>query len=535
MRRVSVKRVISALLLCVVGVNALAQTKQTFRAQSERVLSADEQQILVLVNETAALLDQGRVEPAANTAQRALDLAKTTRMRDVQAAALHNLARVEGKRGQSDLALRLLRRALLLYEIEGNIGGQGTIRLEMADTLDQLGQAEVARKLADAARNLSAAAGDKLGLLNATSFTVRTHRSDAANKDAQIESLLEQAQSQSAPVAEATALRQLGRRAMEVGDLQDAQQFFDRALARASSALNPEAESYSLLALGELSAARHKPLEALGFYQRALAAARKGNDSNAVGNALLKSALLHGSMGNAGRMREEATLAQEAYKIGGQLVGQGLVSEALGDVEWMEGNRERSERLYREAVRLGQTTSRPANEASARLRLASLLRPTAFGAAKLEAERAVELYEKAGMRSGVAQGMYELGRVHGAANDFRTAFQMLRTSRDAFAQINKDDKVAMVDLMLAGGQRHSGNLPEALVAVQRAITGYGKVGMPLEQAKAHQEHAEILAKMNDRQGAEGALQRALLLARQAGRPKSVEAVLQQIDRLKNGA
>lgn len=528
------KRFISALLLCVAGTSVIAQTQQTYQAQAGRVLSADEQQVVLLVNESAALLDQGRTEPAAAVARRALELAKTTRMRDIEALALHNLARLEFKGGQSDLGLRLLRRTLLLYEIEGNIGGQGMTRLEMAEMLSQLGQPEASRAQADAARKLSAAVGDSLGLLNATSLAVRTHRGDPASKEAQIESLLAQSQAQGAPLAEATALRQQGRRAMEEGRLQDAQQFFDRALARSLTALNPEAESYSLVALGELAAAQYKLSEAQAFYQRALGAAHKSKDSGAVGNALLKSALLQGLMENAALMREQATQAQAAFKADGQLVGQGLASEALGDAEWMEGRRPRAEAFYREAIRAGETTKQPENEASARLRLASLLRPKAFEAAKAEAERAIELYKAAGMKSGMAQGLFELGRIHGAAGDVPKGLEMVQKSRDAFAQINRQDKMAMVDLMIAGAQRYAGNLPEALVAVRRAIDGYGKAGIPAEEASAEQEHADILARMGDAQGAQAALQRALLLARQSSRPKLVDAVQRKIDSLRKG-
>ncbi|SFU50959.1 hypothetical protein SAMN05216350_102267 [Polaromonas sp. YR568] len=530
----SAKLFIATVLLCTAGGSVLAQVQQTYQAKVGRTLSADEQQVLLLVNESAALLDQGRTEPASSTARRALELAKTTRMRDIEALALHNLARIELKNGNSDAAMRLLRRSLLLYEIEGNIGGQGTIRLEMADMLNQLGQPEASQTQADAARKLSAAAGDSLGLLNATSLAVRTRRGDPATKASQLESLLEQSQSQGSPLAEATALRQQGRRAMDDGNLQAAQQLFERALARALTALNPEAESYSLLALGELSVARYKLPEAMAFYQRALAAARKSKDSGATGNVLLKLALLHGLMGNAELMREQATQAQAAFKADAQLVGQGLASEALGDAEWIDGRRPQAEVFYRAAIKAGETTKQPGNEASARLRLASLLRPTAFEAAKPEAERAIELYKAAGMKSGVAQGLYELGRIHGAANDIRTGLEMIQQSRDLFAQINHQDKVAMADLMIAGGQRYAGNLPEALVAVRRAIDGYGKVGMLADGAKAELEHAEILAKMGDSQGAQAALQRALALARQDGKPKLVETVLRRIDALKKG-
>lgn len=530
------KRFIAAGLLCVAGMGVLAQTQQTYQAQVQagRVLSADEQQVLLLVNESAALLDQGRTEPAAATARRALELAKTTRMRDVEALALHNLARLEFKGGQHELGLRLLRRTLLLYEIEGNLGGQGTIRLEMAEMLNQSGQVEASRAQADIAGKLSAAAGDRLGVLNATSFAVRTHGGDSATKEAQVESLLSQSQAQGAPLAEATALRQQGRRAMEEGRLQEARQIFDRALARSLTALNPEAESYSLLALGEISAAQYKLPEAQAFYQRALAAARKSKDSGAVGNALLKSALLQGLMGDAALMREQATQAQAAFKADGQLVGQGLASEALGDAEWMDGRRPQAEAFYREAIRAGETTKQPVNEASARLRLASLLRPNAFQAAKTEAERAIELYRAAGTKSGIAQGVFELGRIYGAANDVGKGLEMVQHSRDLFAQINRQDKTAMADLMIAGGQRYAGKLPEALAAVRRAIDGFGKAGMLADQAKAEQEHANILARMGDAQGAEAALQRAVLLARQGDRPKLAEAVQRALDAMKKG-
>lgn len=530
------KRFIAAGLLCVAGMGVLAQTQQTYQAQVQagRVLSADEQQVLLLVNESAALLDQGRTEPAAVTARRALELAKTTRMRDVEALALHNLARLEFKGGQHELGLRLLRRTLLLYEIEGNLGGQGTIRLEMAEMLNQSGQVEASRAQADIAGKLSAAAGDRLGVLNATSFAVRTHGGDSVTKEAQVESLLSQSQAQGAPLAEATALRQQGRRAMEEGRLQEARQIFDRALARSLTALNPEAESYSLLALGEISAAQYKLPEAQAFYQRALAAARKSKDAGAVGNALLKSALLQGLMDNAALMREQATQAQAAFKADGQLVGQGLASEALGDAEWMDGRRPQAEAFYREAIRAGETTKQPVNEASARLRLASLLRPNAFQAAKTEAERAIELYRAAGTKSGIAQGVFELGRIYGAANDVGKGLEMVQHSRDLFAQINRQDKTAMADLMIAGGQRYAGKLPEALAAVRRAIDGFGKAGMLADQAKAEQEHADILARMGDTQGAEAALQRALLLARQGDRPKLAEAVQRALDTMKKG-
>ncbi|MES2943603.1 MAG: tetratricopeptide repeat protein, partial [Pseudomonadota bacterium] len=395
MRAGFARKFIAALLLCAAGQSGMAQVQQTYQAQATRILSAAEEQVLLLVNESAALLDQGRTEAASATAQRALELARTTRMRDVEALALHNLARLELKGGRIEAAQRLLRRTLLLYEIDGNIGGQGTIRLEMADLLSQLGQPEASQVQADAARKLSAAVGDKLGLLNATSLAVQTQRSDPASRTSQVESLLQQSQSQGVPIAEASALRQQGYRAMDDGDLQAAQQFFDRAMARASTALNPEAESHSLLALGELAATRHKLPEALDFYQRALATARKGKFSGAAGNALLKLASLHRSAGKVALMREHAIQANAAFKVEGQLVGQGLVSEALGDAEWMDGRRQQAEAFYREAIKAGETTRRPENEASARLRLASLLRPTDFQAAKSEAERAIQLYKSA--------------------------------------------------------------------------------------------------------------------------------------------
>ena len=151
--------------------------------------------------------------------------------------------------------------------------------------------------------------------------------------------------------------------------------------------------------------------------------------------------------------------------------------------EWMDGRRPQAEAFYREAIRAGETTQQPVNEAGARLRLASLLRPNAFQAAKAEAERAIELYRAAGTKSGIAQGVFELGRIYGAANDVGKGLEMVQHSRDLFAQINRQDKTAMADLMIAGGQRYAGKLPEALAAVRRAIDGFGKAGMPSRGCK----------------------------------------------------
>ncbi len=523
-----------ASVLASICVGAMSQAMQTYQAQVARTLSPDEQQVLLLVNESAALLDQGNAQAALTTANRALVLARSTKMRDLEALSLHNLARVEFKAGQRDLAIRLMRQALLLNEIEGNLGAQGTVRLDMAEMLSGMGQQEESQKLSDSARKISAVVGDKLADVNSASMALRNNRSSASAGSRQADGLLELSRAAGMPIAEATALRKLGRQALEVADFSLAQRYFEQALARASTALNPEAEAQSLMALGELAAERRKPAEAIELYERAVAKARKGKSNGAAGNALLKSALAYGQLEDVAAMRRQALLAQEDFKADGQKVGLGLVSEALGDAEWMQGRRREAEELYRYAVQLGESTRSPLNEANARLKLASLLRPVSAQAALVEGRRAMEIYKAAELKSGVAQSLYEIGRIYGASNDFGKALSMVQESRDAFSRINMHDKVAMADLMLAGAQRFNGNLPEALLAAKRATAGYSRVDMASGEARAQQEEAEIFALMGDMQSRDSALRRASMLARKGGSAKAIESVRIQTDRMKAG-
>ncbi len=505
-------RLLLIAVLAIAGAAALAQPKQTFQSKSARVLTPDEEQVLVLINQSAAHRDHGQLDEAASTANRAMELARVTRMRDLEAAAYLNLGLLAKHRGEHTAALKAAQQSVLLCEIEGNLNCQANARGFLGEVYQQLGRVEEAARETEISSKFAAAVGDARGTLNAATNRLMAHGGTQEQQRSRAEALLDRTKEGAAPVDEAVALRQLGRDALEAGDHSKAQKLFDEALARAKTALNPRAEADSLVALGELAAAQRKFPEAQTLLERALVIANKSGNQGAVGNALLRLATVHMMLGENAAMKTKAERALAAYTADGQVLGQGLAHEAVGDAEWFAGRREVAETRYREAIRLAVASGNTNNEAGARLRLATLLRAVDHGAAMSEAEKAAVLYRRIDMKSGIAATLLEQAWIHGAAGDLAATVDKAQKSRELYQQIHRTDKVARADATLAVAWRMREQYGKSDEAANRAINGYRQLSMPREEADALYEYADSLGRQGKLDAADRALERAQAIA-----------------------
>ncbi len=499
-------------VLAIAGAAALAQPKQTFQAESARVLTPDEEQVLVLINQSAAHRDQGQMDESARTANRAMELARVTRMRDMEALAYLNLGLLAKHRGDNTAALKAGQQSVLLCEIEGNLNCQANARVLLGEVYQRLGRVEDAARETEISRKLATAVGDAQGIRNAASNQLQAGGGTQEQKRSRAEAQLERAKGGDAPMDEAFALRQLGWDALEAGDHGKAQLLFDESLARARTALNPHAEADSLVALAELATAQRKFPKAQVLLERALAAARKSGNQGAVGNVLLCYATVHMMVNDTIAMKAKAERALAAYIADGQLLGQGLAQEALGDAQWAAGLREAAETRYRDAIRLAVASGNTNNEARGRLRLATLLRAFDRGAAMVEAEKAGALYRRIELKSGIAATLLEQAWIHGAAGDLAATLDNAQKSRELYQQIRRADKVAQVDATLAIAWRKREQYGKSDEAANRAINGYRQLSMPREESDALYDYADSLGRQGKLDAADSALERAQAIA-----------------------
>ncbi|MDB5945473.1 MAG: hypothetical protein JWQ33_499 [Ramlibacter sp.] len=493
------------------GGSALAQP-QAYEVQSLRKLSADEAQVVVLLNQSAAMRDGGRLDEAVTVADQALALARKTRFRDLEATVLLHIGILADQRSMPVQALQALRRSLLLCELEGNLVCQANARMVVAQVQGRTGEADEAGRQREFSRTLAAAAGDRKGLLNADVAQLASHAGTADDKRSRADAVLAQSRAAGSPVDEALALRSQGRDALEAGDLDRAQSLFDEALARSRAAVNVRAEADSLVALVELAMARRRFKEAADLAVRAVAAARTSRDQGTVGNALTRSASVHIFSGDAVAARDTALLALAAYLADGQALGQGLAHATIGDAEWMAGRRTEAEAHFRDAIRLAVTAGDVANEASARLRLASLLRAVDPAAAMAQADRAGALYGRITHKSGTAATLLEQAQIHGAANDMGSAIDKASRGRALYQEIRRPDKVARADFLLSVAYQAKGRPDEAAAAVGRSVAGYRALAMPAEEAEALLYQADMLGRRGDLQAADAGLGRGQEIA-----------------------
>lgn len=499
-------------ILVSAGAAALSQPKQTFKQKSTRVLTPDEQQVLMLINQSAAHRDQGQLDEAAITANRAMELARVTRMRDLEAAAYLNLGLLATHRGENTAALKAAQQSMLLCEIEGNLNCQANARVLLGEVYQHLGRVADAARETEISRKFAAVVGDGQGTRNAATNQLQADGGTQEQKRSRAEALLDQTKGAAAPMDEAFALRQLGRNALESGDQEKAQKLFNEALVRARTALNPHAEADSLVALAELATAQRKFPAAQVLLERALAAASKSGNQGAVGNALLRYATVHMMVGEKAAMKTKAERALAAYTADGQVLGQGLAQEALGDAQWAAGQREAAETHYREAIRLAVAAGNGNNEAGARLRLATLLRAVDHTAAMAQAEKAGALYRRTDMKSGIAATLLEQAWIHGAAGNLAATVDKAQKSRELYQKIRRTDKVARADATLAMAWRMREEYEKSDEAANRAINGYRQLSMPREETDALYEYAESLGRQGKLDAADSALERAQAIA-----------------------
>jgi tetratricopeptide (TPR) repeat protein len=227
-----------------------------------------------------------------------------------------------------------------------------------------------------------------------------------------------------------------------------------------------------------------------------------------MGNALLKASTLHMLAREPDKALDTASRALTAFLADGQVLGQGLAHEAIGDAQWMQKRRDQAEPSYREAIRLSAAAGDAINEAGARLRLATLLRPVDRPSAMAQADQALALYQRAGLKSGIADTLLEQAWIDGAGTDFAATVDKALKSRALFESLHRAERLARVDYTLSVAWRMRGQFADAASAAGRAVSGYRQLGMVIEEADALKEQAEILRRQDKVGEANAAIVRA---------------------------
>jgi tetratricopeptide (TPR) repeat protein len=508
---------VASLMAALAGESAMAQPgAERFRLGEGAKINAEQREVVDLLNKSAATAQEGRIEEGAAFAEKALERARAIQYRELEGYALHNLAQIEIRRGNIPVAERLLRRARLLFEIEGNLVGQANIRLELAEIAGNAGRTDESRRLLESSKKLAEAAGDKTGLLN-VSQELATLAEKGGNWDgAELGSLIEQAVSESVPIAKANLLRQQGRQALRAGRQDEAEQRFTAALQVAQEAKDSEAESHALRSLGELAEARGRHKEALDFFTRALESARRGRHTGAEGNALLRLAELYGLRGDFKLEQKSAEGALAAFTSVNQAIGVALAHMALAESAWRRGDAREAGARFRESIAISAKGGYGGNEARARMRLASFLRGRDLPAAKVEIERALSLYRATKDSSGEADALHENGRIIGAEGKFEGAIESFKQSRAIYSRLNSPGGEARVDLDLGTAANLLRRYEEARPRLVSASAFFEKIGSGSEQAKACYQLGIALAALGDTIGASKSLTQSVELARRAG-------------------
>ena len=502
--------VVTAFLMCF---QVYAQTTALFEVKSARKLSAHETQVFDLLNQSNVLLGQGQHDEAFKIANSAVSLAKSTKYRDVHAGALHGLGLVELKRGNDLVAEKLFRQALFLFEIEGNLPGQANLRLELAAFAEKKGLLGDARRLVDSSDKFSESFGYKKGLLNtAVNRLTRSDGNTTAAKD-KAEKILELARSENVPAIEGLALRKIGRSALEVGDYVAAQNNFDKALEKAKASFDLEAQAYSLIALAELTSEQNKHAKSLTLLTQAIALADQGKFSDVSAYARLRSADTHGALGNYQLMKSTAQLALGIFAANDQRMGKGSANETLGTAQWALGNRKAAELNYLEAIGFAGSAQSTVNEASARLKLAALLRSVNTNAARNEALMALEMYEQLGLKSRMGSALLELGRVQGATNNFPSAIQLFEQGRAIFASMSDKVGMAEADFNIALCNRLANRPLASEALLNEAILVFRAAGKSGSEVTAQIELANVLMLRGQNNKADLVLKEALVTAK----------------------
>ncbi len=429
-----------------------------------RAPTGQEQQVLELLRKSAQAREQGLRDEARRYGQEGLALARQSRMLETMGAAQLHMSTLSQSEGDLPKAMEWLEQSLLTCELVGNTNCQANARLMRATLHQQLGDYPRASQEVDRSLKLAKIQGEPQTIANAQVLILQLGQRGSPQQAAQeVVALAEKAGSSTDA---ALGLRKLGRLAIDEGDLPRAEALLTDALARSKSSQNPRSLGDSLIAAGELAAAQRRPDVAARHYLEAKGIAVQIQDHGLSGNASLRLAKHYLLASDWESSRKAAMAALQAYELANQLTDQGLAHEALGNVEWASGNRDRAKTQYRLAIDLAVKSGLKENEAGARLMMASLLRATDRSSAMQEAQSAESLYQASGSTLGQGLAVLEQARIRGAGDDFEGALILLRQARLHFIQVKRKDKVALVDDWIATALRLRGQAP-AVTSAQK--------------------------------------------------------------------
>lgn len=280
---------------------------------------------------------------------------------------------------------------------------------------------------------------------------------------------LRQARAASDSVAQAHLLTWMGKAAWRLGDLTQAQDFENQALAikirRGMSA--DLSDSYNTLGLIALSANRND--EAGQLFERAIETARAARDLRGVGKASGNLALSYSYVGDP-RARSAHRVLREAGRAldDARMEGNGLANEAMVDI-W-EGNPRTALARLDTARALYRRIDYATGEENGLGQMASALQLTGeYGRAFAALDTALGIARRLGLREGETRDLLQIAGLHAQIGDYRRAIRYFDEAGVLLSDAGLEGDHAAMLRGTAEAHLRLGNVARARSAAEEAL------------------------------------------------------------------
>jgi diguanylate cyclase (GGDEF)-like protein len=308
-------------------------------------------QVLVLLAGFAARA--GMVQEASTHYQRMLNIAKSNAWQVETVQALSDYAALERKRANYFSALGMEREALALRRAMNPPSETWKSLANLAVLYEQIELFELSRASYEEAWNAAKANGSAVDIADAELHLAGFLNDFGNGEEARALELAEHALStlkQQNPVREASAMLQVARARMALGQYSAAEVLFSRAHALANHANAKNLLAHVQFRWGELEYLRGQTAAALGRIEQARAAYVEINNRHRL---IKVEALLERIYQTLGRDLEAARSGREHFRLRNEVLGSGAVqklSELLGDFELSEERLRNAELKNQNAV-----------------------------------------------------------------------------------------------------------------------------------------------------------------------------------------
>jgi tetratricopeptide (TPR) repeat protein len=336
---------------------------------------------------------------------------------------------------------------------------------------------------------------------------LRGHYTDAY---ALHQNALTAAQETGDPIAQISALNNLGRIHHMHGRYGPATDCFTQALQIATAVGNRHGELTALNRLGDVHFAHGRYDPATECHTRVLRAALATDNRVSELEALSGLGWVHQVQGQYDAAADCLTRSLETARAIGQRPGELAALNALGRIQLAQGRYGPAGDCYTQALETARATRHRAGETTALNGLARVhLIVGRYGSATDCNTRALETARAAGNRAGELDALLGLGHIHYAHGRYGPAADCFRQVLDLAHESGNRNYQREAHLSLGKTHHASGHPDQALAAHQHALTLARDLNQPTDQARAHNGLARTYQALGHRDQARQHWQRAL--------------------------